>query len=147
MSERLWPSLGFFLSLFLIIPAMTVLFFPQSFELGLIIGICSYVALVALFLLMSRHIEVKGTTLKAGNASIDVKHLGEMTALDPHNLKIAIGHRADARAFLMVSGWVKTGVKIMVEDPADPTPYWIVTTRKPDELIAAITRAKESVTQ
>ncbi|HET8957709.1 MAG TPA: DUF3093 family protein, partial [Microcella sp.] len=29
-------------------------------------------------------------------------------------------------------------------DPDDPTPYWLISTRRPDELIAAITTARSS---
>lgn len=141
-SERLWPSATFFIVLLLIIPAMTVLFMPQSLELGIIIGIVSYVMLVLVFMLMSRRIELRGTTLIAGHASIDTRHLGDATALDPHELRILIGHRADARAFLMVSGWVKGGIRVDITDPDDPTPYWVITTRKPQELIDAIAASR-----
>lgn len=142
--ERLWPSVTFFLILLLIIPAMTVLLMPQSLELGIVVGVISYALLVIVFTLMSRRIDVHGSSLTAGHATIDVQHLGEMTPLDPHDLRISIGHRADARAFLMVSGWVKTGVKVAITDPEDPTPYWIITTRKPEELIEALQRARRA---
>ncbi|HWJ84512.1 MAG TPA: DUF3093 family protein, partial [Cellulomonas sp.] len=34
--------------------------------------------------------------------------------------------------------WIHAGVRIELVDPADPTPYWIVTSRRPDELAAAL---------
>jgi hypothetical protein len=34
--------------------------------------------------------------------------------------------------------WARTAVRVEVLDPADPTPYWLVSTRRPDELAAAI---------
>jgi hypothetical protein len=29
-------------------------------------------------------------------------------------------------------------VRVHVNDPDDPTPYWMISTRRPDELVAAI---------
>ena len=133
----------FFIILLLILPAMTVLLMPQSLELGIVVGIIAYVMLAIMFVLMSRKVEINGSTLQAGQATIDLQHLGEMTPLDADDLRLTIGHRADARAFLMVSAWVKTGIKVEIVDPEDPTPYWVVSTRKPQELIAAIEGAKQ----
>ena len=30
-------------------------------------------------------------------------------------------------------------VKIDITDPSDPTPYWLTSTRRPEELVAALT--------
>jgi hypothetical protein len=32
-------------------------------------------------------------------------------------------------------------VQVTVHDPADPVPYWLVSTRRPDELVAALVAA------
>ena len=34
---------------------------------------------------------------------------------------------------------MKTGVELTLDDPADPVPYWIVSTRRPSQLAEAIT--------
>jgi hypothetical protein len=33
-------------------------------------------------------------------------------------------------------------VRLRVDDVSDPTPYWLLSTRHPDEIIAAIAQAK-----
>jgi hypothetical protein len=45
----------------------------------------------------------------------------------------------DARAFLKIRPWVKPVVRIELDDDNDPTPYWLVSTRRPKELAAALT--------
>ncbi|MGW9267500.1 DUF3093 family protein, partial [Gordonia terrae] len=39
---------------------------------------------------------------------------------------------------LVHRSWVKTMVLIVLDDPDDPTPYWLVSTRRPAELLAAL---------
>lgn len=141
-TERLWPSVMFFVALLLIIPALSVLFTPYSLQAGVIAGIVAYIAVCSLFLVWSRKIEVRDGVFTAGRAHIDVNLLGKVETLDPQELKIAIGRRLDARAYLCVTGWVHTGIKVEVTDPADNTPYWVVTTRRPQTLAKALTSAK-----
>ncbi len=49
------------------------------------------------------------------------------------------GVDADARAFLLTRPYLKRSVKVTVADPADRTPYWLVSTRHPHRLAAALT--------
>jgi len=51
---------------------------------------------------------------------------------------------ADARAYLLIRPYLRQAVRIDVEDPADPTPYWLVGTRHADRLAAALTPARSS---
>ncbi len=50
----------------------------------------------------------------------------------------ALGRQLDPAAFMMHRAWVKTMVLLVLDDPDDPTPYWLVSTRRPGELIAAL---------
>ena len=49
------------------------------------------------------------------------------------------GQDADARAFLVLRPYLKRAVKVAIEDPGDPAPYWLIATRDPERLAAAIT--------
>ena len=49
------------------------------------------------------------------------------------------GVDADARAYLLLRPYLKRAVRVEITDPADPTPYWLVSTRHPDRLAAAVT--------
>ncbi|NCZ73340.1 MAG: DUF3093 family protein, partial [Actinobacteria bacterium] len=41
-------------------------------------------------------------------------------------------------AHLALRFWVKTGVKITISDHRDPTPYWLLSSRKSDEIVRAL---------
>jgi hypothetical protein len=41
----------------------------------------------------------------------------------------------------MIRGWVSPVVTVEVLDAEDPTPYWLISTRKPEVLAAAIAKA------
>lgn len=82
--------------------------------------------------------------LRAGRARIGVEHLGQARALDATETKHVHGPGADARAYLLLRPYLKRAVRVEVTDPADPAPYWLIGTRRPDRLAAAITAAREA---
>jgi hypothetical protein len=55
-----------------------------------------------------------------------------------------LGPELDPAAHLVHRAWVGPVVRIEVTDPDDDTPYWIVSTRDPDALVAALGRKKTS---
>jgi hypothetical protein len=102
------------------------------------------VAVMAVVLLTygSARIEVSGGRLRAGRARIDVHHLGEASALDADAARRLAGRDADARAYLLLRPYLKRAVRVDLHDPADPAPYWLLSTRHPEELADAITTAR-----
>jgi hypothetical protein len=86
----------------------------------------------------SARIEVRDGILYAGPARIELQHLGEVEALDKEATRRVHGVDADARAFLCMRPYIYRAVRITIEDPADPTPYWLVSTRHPRTLAAAL---------
>lgn len=87
-------------------------------------------------------VEVRSGELLAGRAHIGLQHLGAAEALDPAATRLAMGADADARAYLLIRPYLKRAVKVPVADPADPTPYWLVCTRDPDALAAAVNQGR-----
>ena len=83
-------------------------------------------------------IKVTDTDLVAGKARIPITAIGEVTAHHGESARMERGQRLDARAWLLIRGWVDPVVKLEVRDEADPTPYWLVSTRKPEAIIAAL---------
>jgi hypothetical protein len=90
----------------------------------------------------SARIGVGDGVLHAGRAHIEVRHLGEVSALDPESTRLLAGRQADARAYLLIRPYLSRGVRVDVVDPADPTPYWLLNTRHPNQLAAAIQAAR-----
>jgi hypothetical protein len=87
----------------------------------------------------SARIEVRDGFLHAGVAKIALSHVGTVEALDKEQTRRVHGVEADARAFLVTRPYVSRSVKVAIEDPADPAPYWLVSTRHPRQLAAALT--------
>jgi hypothetical protein len=83
-------------------------------------------------------VRVQDGELRAGSAHIPLTLLREPQSLDADATRYALGPGLDARAHVCLRGWVRTAVRVEVDDPADPTPYWIVSTRRPDALVAAL---------
>jgi hypothetical protein len=72
--------------------------------------------------------------LTVGGANIESRFIKEVVVLDETSMKYERGAGLNPRAFLAIRFWVKTGAKIILEDQRDPTPYWLVSTRRPEEI-------------
>ena len=83
--------------------------------------------------------------LRAGRAHIEAVHLGSARALDPEETRRTAGPDADARAYLLLRPYLKRAVRVEITDPADPAPYWLLSTRHPDELARALTALTQAV--
>ena len=81
----------------------------------------------------------------AGRARLPLWAVGGITALDPAAARKARGPEADPRAFFLIRGYIRPMIRVVVDDPADPVPYWLVSTRHPDTLVAALSAARDTV--
>lgn len=143
--ERLWPAPWLFLATALVIPASILVLAPISVFAGIITAIVLYAGCVVGLILAGPVVSVDAGVLHAGKASIPTRLLGEAT---PYRGRAAWRERGpglDVRAFLLIRGWVDPIVRIPIEDAQDPTPYWIVSTRHPKELAAAINGSRRPV--
>ncbi len=100
-------------------------------------------AVAALFLgYGSARVRVEAGVLHAGRAQIPVSMLADPAPLDTEATRLLAGRDADARAYLLLRPYLKRSVRVDVTDPADPTPYWLVCTRRPEELAGALSAAR-----
>jgi hypothetical protein len=103
------------------------------------VTVSAMAVLVALFVSYGRpRVLVDGTTFRAGRAHIPLELLGPATPLDADAVRRQAGVDADARAYLLLRPYLKRGVRVDIADPADPTPYWLVSSRRPDALASAL---------
>lgn len=86
----------------------------------------------------SARLVVDGERLRAGRASIPLEYVGRVEPLGPQDTRRVTGVDADARAYLLLRPYLKRSVRVEITDPADPTPYWLLHTRHPDRLAAAL---------
>ncbi len=97
--------------------------------------------LVALFVSYGAvRVTVSGGVLRAGRAHISTEHVGDVTELGAEAMRLQAGRDADVRAYLLIRPYLKRGVRVEITDPIDPTPYWLISSRRPDRLTAALAR-------
>lgn len=86
----------------------------------------------------SYQISVDENVLRVGRAWIDRRFINGVIALDRDQMRRARGYELDPAAHLELRSWLREGVKITLNDPQDPTPYWLISTAKSKELVAAL---------
>lgn len=139
--ERVHPSPGYWALAVLTGVFAGVMLVPVDVRLAAALaGIAFGIAVVALTRAGLR-IEVAGGELRVGAAHVPVRRLGAVEALDPEATRHALGPGLDARAYVRVRPWAKTAVRVEIVDPRDPTPYWLVSTRCPADLVVALVDA------
>lgn len=77
--------------------------------------------------------------LRVGRAHVGAGFLGDVVALDAEQARRTAGVDADVRAYLVLRPYLDRAVRVGIEDPLDPAPYWLISTRRPEQLAAAIT--------
>jgi hypothetical protein len=106
-----------------------------------------FTAIVVAFLLNwgAASIKVADGTLRAGRDTLPLSEIGEVVVLDEKQSALMRGPRADPAAHLLLRPYLKRAVYIEVANPSGKAPYWLVATRHPAELAAAIQRSRETV--
>lgn len=137
--ERLWASVGLYIATALVIPASLLVFWPINVGVGIGVAIALYAGCVGYLLLASPTIKVTDRDFIAAGAHLPLGFIGDINAYREPEATLQRGQKLDARAWLMIRGWVAPVVKIQNTDPNDPTPYWLVSTRHPEELESALT--------
>lgn len=140
--ERLIPGIGLFAAVLLVAPAVAMVLMPIAINAAIPAGIIAYLLIATFLFATSPRVSVSDGVLRAGNAQISVDQLGEIELLGAEALRRALGPGLDMRSFLLIRGWIHRGVRIANIDPADPAPYWIITTRRPQALAEAIDAAR-----
>jgi Protein of unknown function (DUF3093) len=133
-TEWVLPSWTSFLPVLAIFPTFWLTFLPIDEALGSLLGIVLTVAVVALKIAKAPRIAVTHDYLAVANAQIERRFITSVTAIGPDGVFAARGHDLDARAWIHFQGSVKSLVKVAIMDPNDPTPYWLFSTRNPEDL-------------
>lgn len=121
--------------------------------------------------LSSGTVAVEGATLRAGERSLALAEVEQGIDLSPAELRRLVGRHSDPLAHTYIRSWIGPGVQLVLRQPSDqhsaeprpagrqpaeqqatdpqpadryPEPYWVVSTRHPDRLLAAIDAAVRS---
>jgi hypothetical protein len=136
--ERLVPGPGTLVAILLLLPAVWIIVLPLSPAVGAVLAVLVTAAAEAVILLTAPVVSVGDGVLTAGKARIPVSFTGATEAFRGRDATAARGPGLDARAFTLFRGWVDPVVRIALTDPDDPAPYWLVSSRRPEQLRAAL---------
>ncbi len=141
--ERLWPSLALLLVGMLLLPAFYLMFAPISQFLAVLFAIAGYGLYVLFLMATSPRVTLDATTLTAGRAKIPLSALADADVCTRAQTRALLSTEADARAYLVIRGWIPNSVKIQVSDTTDATPYWLISSRRPLELVRALKASQQ----
>ncbi|MFM8921053.1 MAG: DUF3093 family protein [Candidatus Nanopelagicaceae bacterium] len=69
------------------------------------------------------------TELRIDRAHIELRYLKDPTVLDSDSYRKLRTIESDARSFHATRPWLKSGVKVSVNDERDETSYWLIGTK------------------
>jgi hypothetical protein len=120
------------------IPTTILVLAPINLTLGLVLSVVVYFLIIIPMYVTSPTILLTEKELRVGKAHIDRSFIGSVSAYSGTYAIAARGTGLDARAWIFLRGWINPVVRVDITDPNDPTPYWLFSTRKPEELVAAL---------
>lgn len=102
-------------------------------------GVLILIALISLLTILAFRssqliIMANQNEIHVGRAHIERKYIGKVTVLDKEAMRLARTRDIDPAAYLNIRFWIPTGVRIDITDASDPTPYWLISSRKNKEL-------------
>ena len=91
--------------------------------------------LVLLILIYAQHktrleVVIINNWLYVDKAKIELKYIQSAKVLNKSEFIKLRGVNADPAAFTATRFWVKSGVVIQLKDKTDPTPYWLISSKK-----------------
>jgi hypothetical protein len=100
--------------------------------------------LTAALLIWAGRIRVTVTAdeLLVDDARLPLAVISDVVALDAAGKRESLGVGAHPLAFVIQRPWIGPAVQVLLDDPADPTPFWVISTRQPVELATALLKAK-----
>ncbi|MFC8037885.1 DUF3093 domain-containing protein [Paenarthrobacter sp. NPDC057355] len=137
-TEKLWPSLWIWIVVVGLSSAGLLMFGPISPAAGIGAALALLAIMTIMLVLSTPTITVTPDTVRVGRASIDRTFVGSVQAFSKAEATAERGPRLNGLAYMCFRGWIDPVVKIEITDPADRTPYWLASSRRPDELVAAL---------
>jgi hypothetical protein len=110
---------------------------PFGTQTGLVVATLGTLTLLTIVVFSSPTIAVD-SALRVSRIQIPLTAIGNTEQLDKEQLRKVIGPSVDARSQLFIRGYIKTALRVEITDPKDPTPYFVISTRRPAELAVAL---------
>jgi membrane protein implicated in regulation of membrane protease activity len=138
--ERLWPNVWIWVIAAGISGAGILVFAPISMAAGYTAAGVLFTIMAVLLILSTPAIIVTSDALTVGRATIERRYVGEVASFRGKDATAQRGTRLNGLAYLCIRGWIDPVVRIEITDPSDRTPYWLTSSKRPEELTAALSR-------
>ncbi|WP_029112669.1 DUF3093 domain-containing protein [Mycobacterium sp. URHB0044] len=79
-----------------------------------------------------------GAELWVGAAHLPVSVISRSAEVPRSAKSAALGRQLDPAAYVVHRAWIGPMVLLVLDDPDDPTPYWLVSCRRPSRVLAAL---------
>ena len=79
-----------------------------------------------------------GVELWAGDAHLPVTVIARSAEIARSAKSAALGRQLDPAAYVLHRAWVGPMILVVLDDPDDPTPYWLVSCRHPERVLSAL---------
>jgi Protein of unknown function (DUF3093) len=76
--------------------------------------------------------------LWAGPAHLPADVISRSAEIPATAKSAALGRQLDPAAYVLHRPWVGPMVLVVLDDPDDPTPYWLVSSRHPERVLTAL---------
>lgn len=137
-SERLRAPWWLWLVSYALCAAVGLALSPTNLTLFIVLSLVAAVIVTVLLIASAPSIVVTDSMLSVGRARIERRYLGEVTGYVQDGARYQRGRGLNGLAYMNFRGWVDPVVKVVIEDPADTTPYWLFSTRHPERVTAAL---------
>jgi hypothetical protein len=130
----------------LLVDAIVAIEFTLGFEsLPTWVPFAVVIPLTAAALVWVSRIKVTVTDdeLLVDDARLPVSVIADVIALDAAGKRESLGVASHPLAFVIQRPWIGPAVQVLLDDPADPTPFWVISTRRPVELATALLAARD----
>lgn len=97
-------------------------------------------ALATLLWLGRTRVRVDRDTLRVGEHTLPLAHVGRADAVTRADKQAALGPELDPEALFVHRPWIGPLVRVEDTDPDSRTPYWVFSVRDPGALLAALDR-------
>lgn len=139
-TEKLWPNIWIWVIAAGVSGAGILVFAPISPAAGYTAAAVLFSIIAVMLVLSTPTIAVTADDLKVGRATINRRFVGDVGVFRGKEATAERGTRLNGLAYLCIRGWIDPVVRIEITDPSDRTPYWLTSSRRPEELAAALSR-------
>ena len=134
-SERVIPGLSFFFATLFVPTALYLIVLAFDDFWALFTFVTAEVAIVCLGLFAAPTLRLSKESLSIGKVEIPSQFVKSVMVIEASAQQSEKGPKLHPAAYVRFQVGVKGLLKVELNDPTDPTPYWLVSSRNP-ELVA-----------